>query len=376
MTTCLVCDSSHTSIVYKSHNQPLGRYGFAKTRDQAKEQVADLTLEIRECKECGFAWNQAFDAAKVDYSSLPVLEASAHSPDYHLYQTDTARWLESFLDKKPTAALEIGGGSGFFISQLSIKDKTLYEPSLEAATLSSGVKHIRKYFDPFSDKPNADLIIMRQVLEHISYPLDFVNGLVRAFREGPELPTLHLYIEVPSHEKTTEEKRFADFYYEHCNYFTLNSLALLAAKSGGRVCNLVADYNSEINRAVIKYDYKCKSTEVYVSALTNLVKAIESIINMDGEIAFWGASGNGIMLLNSIGKISGQIAYVIDSDSRKHGLFIPVTGQEIVPPSDSRIKGVKAIVIASQFHVNEIASTARSQFGGNVVLFNAVGDKL
>lgn len=175
---------------------------------------------------------------------------------------------------------------------------------------------------------------MRQVLEHLNNPAEFINATVCSFRENSSLPALNIYIEVPSHDKTKMQMRCADFYYEHCNYFTLNSLAQIAIKSNGIIRHLSANYHGEINTALIEFQNSKAIWDHFSHASNKLATALKYQLSIGGVIAFWGASGNGITLLNSIGEIARYISYVIDSYSRKQGMYIPVTGQEIVRPSD------------------------------------------
>jgi hypothetical protein len=49
------------------------------------------------------------------------------------------------------------------------------------------------------------------------------------------------------------------------------------------------------------------------------------------------------------------VAYVIDSDPRKQGMFIPGTGQKIFPPEYLKEKVPDAILILSQFHRQDIS---------------------
>lgn len=72
MTSCPASNSVLTSIIYEAINQPLGRYVFSSSKDETKNIPADLSLKIRECSDCGFAWNQAFSPERVDYTTLPV----------------------------------------------------------------------------------------------------------------------------------------------------------------------------------------------------------------------------------------------------------------------------------------------------------------
>ena len=83
----------------------------------------------------------------------------------------------------------------------------------------------RTYFvadDVLKEDLAPDLIIMRQVLEHVPDPMVFLkayHALLSRTKGGNGL----LYVEVPSTNATIEKGRFSDFYYDHVGFFTLNS---------------------------------------------------------------------------------------------------------------------------------------------------------
>ena len=375
MTACIICRSENTAIVHRVDHQPLGRYGFASSAEQARAIAHDLSLQIHECNDCGFAWNATFEGKNVDYQGLPILEAASHSKAYQDYQDQSAIWLADHCDRPLRSALEIGGGSGYFLQQLAAEQKTIFEPSPEGQAIPEGIRHINRYFDASRDEVAAELVIMRQVLEHIPAPCEFIEALVARHAEGGFSAALNLYIEVPSHDQTRQAGRFYDFYYEHCNYFTLSSLARLADRCGGTLVHLSSAFNREINRVLIRFSHD-QACRPYQQARETLLSLLSELRAQGQAIALWGASGNGISSLSQLKLAADSIAFVIDSDPRKQGRFIPVSGQEIVAPQDPRLQAMDCILISSQFHTAEIARQARELFQDKIRLFDLSGQEL
>ena len=63
------------------------------------------------------------------------------------------------------------------------------------------------------------------------------------------------------------------------------------------------------------------------------------------------------MFLNMVGIDRDEFPFVVDSDPRKVGKFIPGTGQEVVPPEFIADYRPDVVVILSQLHSKEIAGT-------------------
>ena len=75
------------------------------------------------------------------------------------------------------------------------------------------------------------------------------------------------------------------------------------------------------------------------------------------KVVFWGSAGTGTMFLNMVGIDQTEFPFVVDSDPRKVGKFIPGTGQEVVPPEFIVDYRPDVVVILSQLHSKEIAKT-------------------
>ncbi len=108
----------------------------------------------------------------------------------------------------------------------------------------------------------------------------------------------------------------------------------------------------------IHYDFYHK-----LEALTSKINLIKS---KGKNIASWGASGNGCALLNFCNFHASIIEYVIDSDKRKQGLFVPGTGQLVVSSECLKNSPLDVILILSQLHKKDIVEQIRVTYNSNV----------
>ncbi len=367
---CPICGSERTTNHYTNKKTSLCRYGFMPSRSEALNVPKNLELEILECMDCNFVWNNRFESCNVNYNDLPILESSLHSPAYLDFQKSQAIWLNSKISSKANSILEIGGGSGYFMNHLKANKRVIYEPSGESKNIPNDIKVHNKYFDPNIDLIEGDVIVMRQVLEHIPQPFLFLKSIINntLFNHG------YIYIEVPSYDQSRLNNRFYDFYYEHCNYFSLNSLARIGLFLKVNIISLGSFFNNELNICLMEYDKGNSSKIPFSIAKENIKSKIQSLLNSGYKIAIWGSSGNGVALLNEINIDYKAIPYVIDDDKRKQGQYIPSTGQKIVSSDNQNLEDINCIFIASQLHMKTIAKKCYEKFGQKVEVYNLKGE--
>ena len=367
---CPICGSESTSIHYTNNKTSLCRYGFMPSLSEALNVPKNLELEILECKDCDFVWNDRFESCKVNYNDLPILESSLHAPAYLEFQKSQATWLASKISSKSNSILEIGGGSGYFMKHLKANKRVIYEPSGESKNIPNDIKVYNKYFDPNIDLIEGEVIVMRQVLEHIPQPFLFLDSIIKntLFGHG------YIYIEVPSYDQSKLNNRFYDFYYEHCNYFSLNSLARISLFLDLNIVSLGSFYDNELNICLMEYDKRNSSTNSFLIAKEKIKSKIQSLLNSGYKIAIWGSSGNGVALLNEINIDYKAIPYVIDDDKRKQDQYIPSTGQKIVSSDNHNLEDINCIFIASQLHMKTIAKKCYQKFGQKVEVYNLQGE--
>lgn len=362
---CPICASKNATEVYFSENEQLARYGFEDIKEKIQNN-SDLLLNIYHCLDCHFQWNSDFDINKINYSSDKIIEAGHFSPSYLQHQKKSAHKLNDLIAYELTTVVEIGAGAGIFLDKIKAKSKIAIEPSKEAMLIPSGITIHNEYFNPDIHNTPADLVIMRQVLEHIPQPLSFMQKLAESFGG---LNKFHIYIEVPNSMQTINHGRFYDYYYEHCNYFTPNSIFEMAKKLGMTLEYMGSQMNNEIISALLtsnhfEHDQIINSFKITEQNIKNFI-----LNNKRKKIICWGASGNGTIILNRLLNNAKEVISVVDSDINKQGKYIPGTGHKIISPEDAINIEPDVVLIFSQLHKVEIQMQCRKLFGHKVLVY-------
>lgn len=364
---CPICNCKQFEQVILAKNQPLARYGLCETHEEAKH-VKGHTLDIVECKECEVMFNRSFAYSDVDYTSVKVQESRVFSPRIHRYMNEKVEQLGQFITENDDI-LEIGCGEGYFISNFKARVKIAFEPSTEGLLAEQkGVNVIREYFDPDVRYPllNPKLIILRQVIEHLTEPSKYIKAFAQMLSEKDGG---YLYIEVPNSNPTKEKSRYYDFYYEHFTYFTSSSLIKLVEQEGFtlRYCN--EEFNGEILSLLCHKKEGASNISLntrITDKITKLSQIVDHALSQNKNVVAWGTAGSGSSLLNLNEIDSTRIKYVIDSDERKQRKYIPGTGQLVVSPGFFTSNPPDVVIILSQFHKLDIIDQIKKMYGVNV----------
>lgn len=367
MTSCIACGQEIIAHVYENNRTPLSRYGFL---DQPDRHVQTTEISIAWCSTCHFAWNLSYDKHKVDYKSDKIIEANRFSPRYRSHLDAASLHIKSVIGKPLETVVEIGAGACDFLKLFSeATTRVAIEPSDEVLMNDeASIRTIKDYFDGSRHQFPADLVVFRQVLEHIDQPREFILDTLRGL--GKAESSTYFYIEVPNAGKTFADARFYDIYYDHCNYFTLKSLNRLLEACGLTVYDIHLAMQQEII-CVIASNEVLNASEVALAlerAVQDMNAQVRSHLEQHRRVLVWGAAGNGTNILNTLQIGSNQIPYVIDKDQNKQGKFIPITGQRIISPTEAVDFSPEVVVIMSQFHRLEIGDECRQLFGDKVVL--------
>jgi len=161
---------------------------------------------------------------------------------------------------------------------------------------------------------------------------------------------------VPTFDWIVTKNAFWDIFFEHCNYFTEESLCVMFEEAmsgnffGGQYIYLWADL-SKIRRT-IPGDVKFKK----YSSLTfdKKIKEYKDIIEHSGSLAIWGAGAKGSTFLNLLDKERKHVQYVIDINPAKQNKFIGGTGHPIFEPDILLKRPVENILIMNENYKEEI----------------------
>jgi hypothetical protein len=327
------------------------------------------------CTRCGFLFNADHQAGLTEYSERYV-ETQAFSPRHRRFAEGLARdWIDRYrLDGK--FVLEIGPGHGAdflkMFCELSGGDAIGIGPSCSLKPISPQVSLISDYFDDRWTALPAEAVICRHTLEHISNVSAFLGSLRRW---GERHPAAVYLFEVPDTARVLEEIAFWDLNYEHCSYFTVDTLAATFAAAGFAVerCELAYDGQYIVLEARLGQSHQDEAqlqrqSEALQQQAARFVGRLEQVVAQgqqrlaalaaDGPVLFWQASAKAVGMLRLL-DCADAIAAVVDVNPWKHGLHLAGNAHSIISPELVARFEPAHIVCMNPAYGNEIAAELR-----------------
>jgi SAM-dependent methyltransferase len=272
--------------------------------------------------------------------------------------------------------IEIGSGKGEFLRLLcefgdnrGVGFDPSYLPVPDDNWNSGSVTFIQDYYSEKYANDQADFICSRHTLEHIFKPIDFLRMLRRAI--GQRIDTA-VFFEVPNARYTLRDMGVWDIIYEHYSYFTAHSLACLFARCDFSVESVAERYAGQFLTVEASPDQSSNeaewrtwtemdhiSQEVVDFARNYRQKVDDWRVTLDRlkregrRVVVWGAGSKGATFLNTFQDLDG-IQYVVDINPRKQGMYIPGTGQNIVPPEFLSKDQPGSVIVMNPIYKSEI----------------------
>jgi len=333
-----------------------------------------MIVSLYGCKNCGLVFNANFDSPKMDYSSAynNVQELSNY---FRRYLIMIAKNLYNKYNLENKIVVEVGCGKGFFLKLLKdqgTKKISGFDPSYVNSDPKIDRLIIKDFFNKKTIKKKVDFIICRHVLEHIKNPSFFATSLAESLkRKGV------MYFELPSLEWILKNKSFFDFFYEHCNYFSKNSVQQLFHQIG--FGNIIFKYG--LGGQYFRLEIKRGNKENKTSFIKNIdldeipkmidgeIKKYKKIIKSINKFVIWGAGAKGVTFLNRLAINRSKCKYVIDINPDKQNKFVPITGQKVISPEILQKIKIDSIIVMNSVYKKEIKEMAlRYNYKGDFVL--------
>lgn len=360
-------------------------------KSQAEALAAPTgTIKLAFCHDCGYIGNLAFEAQKIRYDQEYSFSLY-FSPTFREFVNGVATRLIDRFDLRHKKVLEIGCGEGDFLRLLCTlgpNDGVGVDPSIHGRVERVGgdTDHIMTFVQDWYSEQYADpalaLIGCRQALDQLPNPKAMIELVRRCIGANG---TTALYVEVPNAASIFEELLIRNIMYEKSSWFTLPALRRLfelagfqvvAAEpcfEGGQYLGLEAlpagaipaphaAHAAEVARFSQVVQRFAQNHQTKVQAWAERL----SLIRQQGERAIaWGSGAGGISFFSTL-KIGAEIPYVVDINPRRQGRFLPLTGQEVVPPEFLPSYQPDTVIITNETYAQEI----RAQVAGMEISCN------
>lgn len=368
MMICPSCGSTDTRMVLETDGLPVLCNTLADSAEDARScPRGDMHLCL--CSRCSLLFNAIFDIRLLSYDT--GYETSLHfSAVFREYAKELARTLVDRLELRERPVIEIGCGRGEFLKILHEEgcgechgyDES-HLPGL-LKTPSSVHLHATRY-PQLSDAPHGDLVCCRHVLEHVPNPDSLLPSLRSALA-----PSGVIYLEVPNALFTLHHLGIWDLIYEHCCYYTQESLWFALSNHGLQPMEIRSTYAGQFLSALATaddgpprhtspkgsclIDSLCSSfTEARTMKIRRFDQLLEDSLLKHETVAIWGAGSKGVTFLNTL-HCGEELEIVVDSNPRKQGMHIPGTGQKIIAPEDDTLKAVSLVFLMNPIYMTEV----------------------
>ncbi len=369
---CPVCRSAMTPFFAVRQMPALCNVLWPSRAAALETPRADI--ELGSCGQCGMIANLSFDSQLVEYDA--DYENALHFSQR--FQQHAEQLVAELIDRyrlRGKTIVEIGCGDGHFLNLMCQRGENRgvgYDPSMagKPVTAASGtsVTIVPRLFGTQDASQPADLICCRHVLEHIADPLAFLSTIRQAIGHRESV----LFLEVPNARWMIRELRFWDVIYEHCSYFTPQSLEVLIRRSGFIPLHVAERYGDQFltieaqpapgnevptddGAGSVSPDELDRFGGHYTQTIGFWNQKLRELQQRGGRPVVWGAGSKGVSFLNALAGASNHaIEYVVDLNPRKQGKFVAGAGQAIVAPEALSSHRPDLVIVMNEIYLDEI----------------------
>lgn len=371
--TCPVCQTTSIKIFLERKNVPVHQ-NFLFEEQVTARQIQRGNLSIAICLACEFVFNTTFVPSVMSYDQN-YENTQNYSPVFEQYVEKLVEDLVERKGMKNARVIEVGCGKGSFLRKLVEVGNNIgigFDPSyLGPLEYFSGRLHyIKEFYDDKFANMVADFIVCRHVIEHIPEPIPMLRSIRRAMKNSSHVM---VFFETPDIEWILKNEVVWDFFYEHCSYFSQQSIRTAFEKAGFSVDPVTPVFGNQYLWLEARPAANPPSSEPETGYIIELVEKFEQSnsklnskwaqnlqeLQRHGPVALWGAGAKGVTFANLFDPNLEHITCVVDVNPYKQGKYLPGTGHPVVSPHDLPKYNIKTLILMNPNYRQEIKTQMR-----------------
>ena len=360
---CRFCGAALNHIVLDLGEQPLAN-SFLKQADLARPEPR-FRLCVRVCDECLLVQTDTTVPPETIFSDYVYFSSYSNAWLAHAKAYSEAMIARFGLGRE-SRVIEVASNDGYLLKNFVARGIPCLgiEPAENVAEVAraAGVPTETMFLGEdtahgiVAKGGAADLVAANNVLAHVPAINDFVAGLRALLAEKGVLT-----VECPHLLRLISQVQFDTIYHEHFFYFSLAAVERIFARHGLKLFDVEqlpthggslrifaerADTKSpraqseslhalraaEREAGVQRKDYYDGFTRRVQATIASLREFLASARAEGKMVVAYGAAAKGNTLLNATGATAADIAYAVDRNPHKQGLFLPGTHLPVYAP--------------------------------------------
>ncbi len=345
------------------------------SREEAR-RCARGPIELVLCPDCSLIYNRTFDASRLNYTTR-YDNCLHHSRRFVEYAEALALELVRRYNLENARIVEVGSGKGDFLRLLCRTGGNSgigFDPSYEGPEAAPGdtVRILREYYHEEHASHGGDLLVCRQVLEHILEPVPFLERIAR----GLGRPGVPVFFEVPNGDYTLRNTFVWDVIYEHPVYYCAASIESAFKRAGFELREVTEEFEGQYLgvHATTGGDGEAPDAAPaahasppdvagfaarVATALERWNRELEDARRDGVRTVIWGAGSKGITFLNLLPD-SDAVGCAVDVSPAKQGRYVSGTGHEIVAPDRLTEYRPGVVFLMNPVYEDEVHSTLQA----------------
>ncbi len=358
---CRFCDHRLVHSFVDLGMSPLSN-AYIRTVD-LKQKESFYPLHAYVCHHCFLVQLEEFESPEHIFSEYVYF--SSYSNHWLRHAKEYAdRMISSSGYHHQSQVIEIASNDGYLLQYFKAQGIPVFgiEPAANVAAVAEqkGIPTLVAFFgveiarELVAKGKQADLIVGNNVLAHVPNIHDFVKGLKLVLK-----PDGVITMEFPHLLKLMQQNQFDTIYHEHFSYFSLGTVENIFAFHGlsvfdaeelpthGGSLRIYArhkeDESKPKNRRVAdliqkEADYGLRELGVYRDFQRQVEQTKREILQFfitakqqKKTVVGYGAPAKGNTLLNYCGIRTDLMAYTVDRNPHKQGMYLPGTHIPIMP---------------------------------------------